>query len=718
MQTGSASLSNPLMAVVFFLCSLLSTVLSGAVVDFDNQIIPVLTKAGCNTGACHGAAVGRGGFRLSLYGGDSEFDYRSIVQELQGRRVNLATPTASLLVRKPTESLEHGGGFRLEDDAAQLVLTWVEQGAPKIQAKQLIRLDVSPRSQVANCVGDSVTLQAIAFFSDETEVDVTAWTVFTAEDQAAVRIDSETAMAELLRRGRHLVIARYLDQVVPVEFLVPIGNQPVELASEPRFNFIDELVLARLATLQLPVAPQANAATFLRRATLDLTGRLPTLEQQRIYGANRQRQTRVQLVNELLESDAFDEYWTFRLAQLFRVSPQPNDRQGAITYHRWLKQRVSQRVAYDQVARDLLMATGDTHEIGPANFFRTVRGPREQAELASELFMGSRLRCANCHNHPLDHWTQDDYHGLAAVFAGVEQGRVIRVDSDGGEVIHPRTGEAAKPRIPGGPYLTGVDDGRVAFATWLTGPENPYFAKTVVNRLWKAMMGRGLVEPTDDFRSTNPATHPVLLDKLAADFVQNEYDLRHVIRRIALSATYGRSSSTVVTNQNDDRFYSRALSRPLSPELLADAISDVIDMPDQYGNEPLGTRAISLVDAGIASTSLDVLGRCSRQESCETTGAVVGGLTRTLHLINGPLLNRRISDPQSRLIKLVKAKEDQAGVVNRFYRLALSRNPTDDEHAYWDSQLRRNKDDAQAELKVLEDFVWSVLSCQEFMTNH
>ncbi|MEO2035661.1 MAG: DUF1549 domain-containing protein, partial [Planctomycetaceae bacterium] len=341
------------------------------------------------------------------------------------------------------------------------------------------------------------------------------------------------------------------------------------------------------------MSPQADDATFLRRVTLDLTGRLPTIAAIGEFLSQTDVSKRTELIDRLLKSSEFTEYWTLQLARLLRIrSGAGGEVQGALTYHGWLKQQVSQAVPYDEIARQMLTSIGDTHEVGPANFYRTVAGPREQAEFASELFMASRLRCANCHNHPLDRWTQDDYHGLAAIFAKLERGQVIQVASRG-EVTHPRTGEAAIPRIPGDRFLDDSGDGRTEFATWLTSKDNPYFAKAIVNRLWKSLMGRGLVEQTDDFRDTNPATHPELLNLLAEDFIEHGYDLRHSLRRISLSAAYARSSTTLPDNEADDRFYSHALIQPLESEVLADAITDVLDIPEQYGDEPIGTRAVT-----------------------------------------------------------------------------------------------------------------------------
>lgn len=687
-------------------------------VDFDTRVIPVLTKAGCNTGACHGAAAGRGGFRLSLYGGDPQFDHRSIVHELEGRRVNLANPDESLLLLKATESINHGGGPRLEYEGAgaDLLHRWISEGTLRTHAGRLDELHVTPKSHVADRVGMTVDLNATALFSPGSFEDVTRWTVFTPEDPMAIKIDPQTATATVLRRGRHIIVARYLDHVVPIEIVVPLSNDVVDLSNEPRRNFIDDHILGTLETLRLLVSEPADDSTFLRRVTLDLTGRLPTPAVTSEFLNERSPQKREELVDRLLASDEFTEYWTLRFAKLLRIRSRPGDTKGALTYHTWLKSQIAERVPYDQLARRLLTASGDTHQVGPANFYRTVEGPRKQAEFTSELFMGTRLRCADCHNHPLDRWTQDDYHGLAAIFAKVGRGRVINV-SMRGEVTHPRTGEAAIPRIPGDSFLKEVDDGRAKVAAWLTDSKNPFFAKAAVNRLWKALMGRGLVEPTDDLRATNPATHPPLLDALASDFVAHDYDLRHTLRTIALSRTYARSSSPLPENRFDDRYYSHAVTRTLGPEVLADAISDVTGIADQYGDHPPGTRAVSLFDPGIESETLKVLGRCSREESCETSDGAAGGLTLKLHLLNGPLLNRRIGHANGRLAKLMADGVTPGEIISRFYGLALGRAPTLKEQRFWRDQIAQTANQKQ-QREVLEDFLWGLLTCREFVTNH
>lgn len=685
-------------------------------VDFDTEIVPILTKAGCNTGACHGAAAGRGGFRLSLFGSDPVFDHRSIALELEGRRVNLVEPAESLVLLKPTGTLRHGGGrrFGIDSESDRRFQAWIASGAERSSARRLEKLTMTPTRHVAARPGESITLTATARFDDGSEHDVSEWTVFTAEDPEAIVIEQRVAIPQ--RPGRHIIIARYLDRVIPIPIILPRSDGAVNHENEPRRNVIDEEILATLTELGLPVSPPADDATFLRRLSLDLTGRLPSPEEVQEFHDDRGPNKRDRWIERLLISEAFTDYWTYQFAKLLRIRPKPNEPETAIVYHSWLRDQIARGTPYDQMARALLTTQGDTHRDGPANFHRTVGGSREQAEFVSELFLGNRLRCANCHDHPLDRWKQDDYHGLAAVFASIERGRVVKTTARG-EVIHPGTGERAVPRLPGVRDLDPEGDSPATFAAWLTTPENPYFAKAIVNRLWKSMMGRGLVEPTDDLRETNPATHPSLLDRLAEDFVTHGYDIRHTLRLIARSHAYAQSSRTHPNNRDDDRYYSHALVRPLDPEVLADAIADVTGMPGRYGDLPKGTRAVTLIDPATPSRTLDILGRCGREDTCESSETMTGDLPRMLHLLNGPLLNQRISAPEGRLSQRIDADTDPEQIIEEMYRRALGRTPTRAEQQFWRAELAR-ADDSTQRREMLQDFLWSLLNSREFITNH
>lgn len=692
-------------------------------VDFDSQVIPVLTKAGCNSGACHGAAVGRGGFRLSLYGSRPQFDYESIAWELEGRRINRWRPEDSLLLQKPTGWKDHGGDIRLDEDQAgyAILKQWIAQGARRQHQRTLSDFQVTASAHVLDAPHQSVQLKAVAAFDDETRQnatdlqDVTDFTVFTAEDETAVQI-SPLATATVTRPGRHLIIARYLNRVIPVELIVPLARSSTAFNEHQPANVIDEFIERKLKVLNLPLSGQVDDAGFVRRVCLDLTGRLPTLEQLHAFRNNTHADRRQQLVDQLLQSDAFVEFWTWRFAQLLRIRSNPDATAGITTYHTWLHKQLADAVPYNRIVRQLLLAEGDIQQYGPANFYNSVADARAQAEFVSELFLGVRLRCANCHDHPLDQWTQDDYHGLSAIFARMDRGLVIRERSSG-SVIHPATGEHAVARIPGERFLETPADARLQLTDWMLDDQNPYFAKAIVNRMWKWLMGRGLVDPVDDLRVTNPATHPQLLQQLADDFVASGYQLRHIMRQICVSQAYARSAATTPHNASDDRYYSHALIRPLQAEVLLDAICDVTAVPDSFAGQPQGTRAVSLINGATPSEALDILGRCDRQESCESDFTDSGGMSQKLHLMNGSLLNDRITAAEGRLHQMLQQGTDADQIVSRFYLLALSRPATTDEQNYWHSQFAAVNADAD-KVQLAEDFLWSLLTCREFTTNH
>jgi hypothetical protein len=708
----------------FFLVALLAAS-AGDAVDFDTDLVPVFTKAGCNAGSCHGGAAGRGGFKLSLLGGNPDIDYHSIVRQFEGRRINPTHPEDSLLIRKPTGRMKHGGKRRLgrSGPGTQLLEDWIRGGAERRRLRQLTNFDVTPSHHVASHVGEEVTLRAVATFDDGTKRDVTRWTVFTSSDPATLTVsDPQTGKLIMKRRGQAVVVARYLSRVVPVRVTVPLGAKEVAIPTSARRNFVDDHVNDLLRTLRLAPAPATDDASFLRRARLALTGTLPPIAEVREFLASQDSSKRSALVDRLLTSKEFVDYWTHRLTILLRVRSLPNDDRVARAFGEWIRAQLERGTPYDAMARTLLTSSGDSHEHGEAAFHRMTSNARDQAEFVSEVFLSARMRCANCHNHPLDLWTQDDYHGLAAIFARMERSRVVRVKKLG-EVTHPVTGLPAVPKLPGERFLNAEADSRSDLAAWLTARDNPFFARAIVNRLWKALMGRGLVEPVDDLRATNPATHPELLDRLARDFVEHGFDLRHTLRRIANSAAFARRSpvrgtlekKAAAKSATDDRYYSRGLARPLGAEVLADAIADVTGISDQYGDEPAGTRAVLLPDPKIPSVGLDLLGRCSREESCDSA-PTTRGLAAQLHLINGPLLNRKVSAPEGRLAQRITAKKTNGEIIEELYLRALSRSPREDELTFWRQQLASTEG---AERKQhLEDFLWSLLTCQEFKTNH
>jgi len=701
--------------MLLLLLSCLSWVESRAAVDFETQVMPVLMRAGCNSGACHGAAAGRGGLRLSLWGSNPGDDYDALVNELEGRRINLVHPNKSLILRKPTGDLNHGGGRRFDADSESTALLeqWIENGAPRGPSRKLVRVEVSPATHRAKAVDEAVILKVWAHYDKGDKVDVTRWAVFTSPDTAAVEIDGN-GKARLHRRGQHTVLVRFLDRIVPVPLTLPLNEKPVDLSRSPRHNYIDEQINATLETLHLSPGPMVDDATFLRRVSLDLTGTVPTPKKVHAFLDDTNKDKRARLIDELLASEDFVDFWTLKWSQWLNVTSARLGAGPAKTMQVWLRQQVDRNAPLDQLAGELLTTLGDTNRVGAAGFVRLSESPGALAENVSRLFLGARLQCANCHNHPLDRWTQDDYHGLAAIFAKLERLQIVKV-IDRGEVIHPRTGEAAIPRLPGTRFLDEKSDQRETLAKWLVSKDNPAFARALANRLWREMMGRGLVEPVDDMRATNPATHPELLDKLAADLVEANYDMRAVLKRIATSAAYQRSSRSDGTFK-DDRFYSRAIVKLLSPEVHADALTAVTGIADKYFERSLGARAITLHDAGYAPPSLEILGRCGRPNQCDDPSQG-GGLSRMLHVINGSLLNDRITAKDGQLRQLLDRKSSDADIVRDIYLRAYGRIPSKEESAFWAEQCRTAKTDSERR-HLLEDFLWAVLTSKEFTTNH
>ncbi len=685
----------------------------GAPVDFDTQVMPVLTKAGCNAGACHGAALGQGGFKLSLLGQSAEDDYQTIVQELEGRRVNLSRPAESLLIAKPTERVDHTGGLRLAPGSAgeALILQWLSAGAPRLQARRLVDWKIEPRSVLLNSPGDYFDLRVRANFDQGQSEDVTRWTVFSPTDTAALTVE-EDGRVVTRRRGVHTLVLRYLDRVAAVQVIVPLGEATVDLGRLPRGNLIDEETSSLLEALRIEPAPSADDATFLRRVRLDLTGRLPPTDEVRSFLADQQPDKREQLVARLLESSDYADYWSLKWSRWLRTDSRRMDAEGAQRFTPGCAE-IAAGSPLNRMVAALLTAEGDSHTIGPANFTRATLGPREQAEHVSQLFLGARLGCANCHNHPLDRWTQDDYHGLAALFARLQRGREVSLAARG-EVTHPRTGEPARPRLPGVAFLQSDGQGRESLAAWLVDKDNSLFARAWVNRLWREMFGRGLVEPVDDLRDTNPATHPQLLTRLAADFAANDFDVRRLLRQIATSATYGRGAAAADLPAGSDRYYACAGQRPLEPEVLVDALCDVTGIPEKYGDLSTGTRGVQLYDVRTPSTSLDILGRCLRPEACDAA-ASPATLAARLHQINGPLLNAKIAAPEGRLQGRLTSGASNEALLEELYLCALSRLPTADERAHC---LEAFTGDASQRREVWEDFLWALLNCREFTTNH
>ncbi len=683
-------------------------------IDFDTDVAPVFSKAGCNAASCHGSAAGQAGFRLSLFGGDPGFDFRSIVNELEGRRVNHVSPTQSLLLAKPTGAIDHGGGEVLDPEgpAARVIAQWIEAGAQRKNLRSLERLIISPTSFSVESTPASLRVRVTALYSDGQRRDVTDRAVYESQNDAAMEVDEAGAITVTLA-GQHTAVVRFGGQACTFSVTSPIGSEVPALPASARANWIDDEVNAKLVALRLSPAGPCSDEDFVRRVSLDLIGRLPRPAAVEQFLADDSPAKRAELIDALLRSTEFTDYWTHRLAIQLRVQSPAADRQAANALYQWLHDQVAGDEGWDTIARELLLSQGDSHQLGAATVHRFFATARDEAEYVSETLMGVRLRCANCHNHPLDRWTQDDYHGLAAVFAGVDRGRVVKFTGRG-EVTHPRTSEPASARIPGDRFLAAGDDGRQQFADWLTAPENPYFAEAMVGRIWEALMGRGLVSPVDDLRATNPASHPELLERLSRQFVEDGYRLRPLIRLICNSAAYNRDGSPPPGGVADDRFYSHALAKQLSAEVLADAISDVVGVSDDYAGVD---RAINVVDRIVSSPRLAPLGQCLPGEPCSATEGSGLGIAAQLHLMNAGLINAKIVDADGRLRSLIDQGKSIPQVIEELYVRALCRRPAEAELAAWTARIESTSDQ-QERTSRLEDFLWALLNSHEFSTNN
>ncbi len=696
-------------------------------VDFQSEVMPMLTRAGCNAGDCHGSAAGRGGFHLSLLGSSPDRDFAAITSEFKGRRLNLKYPAESLILKKPTGFIDHGGGNVLDVDSeeAALLERWIAEGAREVVQRKLAEFHVglsSGNSTIAK--GQGGVVRALATFSDGIQLDVTDRVTWSVQDKDALQLDTTTGELTALRSGQHVLIARFMNQVKPLMVQVPFNRSPDELAVDhdlSRLHRIDQEIVGKLLQLNLEPLPRASSATLVRRVYLDLTGQLPSADATREYIEDSDPNKYANLITNLLGSGEYIDYWSFHVARMLQIRPQAKSDAAARAYFKWIRQQLQQ--PYNLLVRTLVLSQGTIEEQPATEFYRTVRGAREQAELTSELFMGVRLRCANCHNHPLDRWTQDDYHGLAAVFAKVRQGARVQVVSRG-EVTHPATGVAAIPKIPGDQYISVPSeqenlDLRVPFANWLTSPNNAYFAKTAVNRIWSYLMGRGLVNPVSNMSETNPASHSGLLQWLADDFVEHNFDIQHTIRQIVTSGAYQRR---VAHNAplSQQVFYRGYLARPLPPEVLLDAISDVTGVATQFTGFNATTRAIQIPYQDIPSTALDAVGRCTLEQCGSVVNAEIT-IAQRLQWINGALINDKLNGQESFLRQLEQQSQNQKlsgeKLIQELYVRVYSRLPKQAELIFWKNQLTKEMSTGK-QIDIIRDLLWSLLASREFGSQH
>jgi hypothetical protein len=685
----------------------------GKLVSFHREVVPVLTRAGCNAGACHGSASGRGSLHLSLFGSTADDDHAAITQHFEGRRLNRATPLASLLLRKSLGDLNHGGGdvLRSDSESYRLLQDWIEQGAQlgERPALELLRVETDVVGEFTDQSSVTFQLRALAKYVDQEEiVDVTHLTQFIAADTDAIRLDIELARFVLIRPGRHVIMARYMGRIEPIIVIQPFPHTTLTVQRETE-NFIDRRINQRLTDLRVDAGPIVTDAEFIRRITLDLTGRLATPDQVRSYINDFTEDKKGRLIDSLLSSSDFVDYWTLIYSRWLHLHSLPNETEGMEAMASWIRRSITDSASWAEMTRQLVTETGDSHTNGPTNFCRMVGDARAHAELVGEVFLGIRLGCANCHDHPLDQWTQDDYHGLAALLARVDRGRHVG-QTLRGEVTHPKTLLPARGRLPGDRYLAAQEDWLPKLADWLTEPDRKRVAAPFVNRVWSQMFGRGLVDPVNDHRVTNPATHPELMQELIDRVVAKDYDLRSLLRWIATSDAYARQS-----HETKDEFYAYQLSRPLESHVLVDAISDVTGVLPKFEGRFSGTRAVQLIDPLEPAPELDVLGRCRRVAGCgQDQGGV--GLASSLNLINGDYLNNALHRSDGELARRLDTEQSTKEIVEWFHLYALGDMPNPEEVGHWCQQL--DATDAKERRERIEDWLWSVLCSQRFQRNH
>ncbi len=699
--------------------------------DFANDIVPIFTRYGCNTGGCHGRADGQNGFHLSLFGYDPKGDYRALTRESGGRRVDCMDPESSLLIRKGTGRTPHGGGPRLppDSDALRTLISWIADGSPECRGEThgaVVQVTVEPRHAWLPGPGPR-QLRVLARFEDGHLRDVTRLATYKVNDETALEVDSN-GLARLQRRAEADIIVRYQSRVLSARLSTPINPAlSFDFKKPARRNFIDEVLFRRLESLKVPPSPPASDASFLRRATLDLTGQIPLPEEVKAFVADTDPAKRVKTIDELMKRQDFVWFWRLKLGDMLQIS-QARFGNGAGAYQAWLTDRLEENAPWDSMVRELLTSLGNPNVRGggPVNYALDGPDAKVRAELTAQRFLGLRIRCAQCHNHPFDVWTQDDYFGLAAIFAkvgpnGASPPGMMRLEiavDPNGVVEHPRTREPAEPRLlDGTPVKVAADaDPRVVLADWMTSEQNPYFARAMANWVWAQFFGRGLADPPDDLSAANPPVHPELLDALALHFVEHKYDVRDLIRTVATSETYALSSATVVGNEHDSRLFSHHLPRPLTAHQMADAIAQATNVPNRFGNRNprAKIKAIEIFEPSVPSTILDTFGRCSRVNGCSPVANPPLSLRQSLLLIGGDAIESKVSGLNGYLTQLMTLDPSPSEIVEYLYYRTLCRPPTSEELSHWTAELKS----AGSLQEASEDLFWALLNSREFAFNH
>jgi hypothetical protein len=701
-------------------------------VSFRHELIATLNVGGCNQGACHGTPSGKNGFKLSLRGYDPAADYVQLTRDVLGRRTDRLGPDSSLILLKALGKVPHEGGQRFRADAipAQVMHAWLSEGLRDDPANlpAVKRVEVLPGSRVLNNPSRWQQLAVVAHFADGSARDVTRLTVFSSSDPGIAAVTT-SGLVEFSQSGEVAVLCRYLDELVPVRLTYLEPRPGFVWSNPPESNYIDRHVFAKLKMLSIPPSDVCSDEEFVRRAYMDICGVLPTADETRTFLASKDAGKRARLIDTLLERPEYADFWTLKWSDVLRSTRKNVKLKGAFTFQKWLRSHVARNSGLDRIVTELLTAGGDTFANPPANYYRIARDPTSLAETTAQLFFGIRMQCAKCHNHPFERWTQDDYYSMAAFFARVKQ-RKDPTDPAGankegaefiyldraGEVVQPRTGKTMPPRFMGGtvPAIPAGGDRRAVLARWLTSPDNPFFARSIVNRIWYHLNGRGIVDPVDDFRDSNPSANDELLDALARDFVAHKFDVKYLIRTICNSRTYQLSAQTNELNKNDNKYFSHAVTKLYTAEQLFDALCFVTEVPERFPGVPLGTRAVQLPDGEVNNPFLKTFGQPARELACECEREGDSNLAQALQLINGPAVNDRLRNPNNRIGKLMARKMKDQDMLNDLYLSTLSRLPVAEEVQVALKHVQSSVD----RRKAWEDVQWALINAKEFLFRH
>ncbi len=705
-------------------------------VSFRHEVLPTLTKLGCNSGTCHGTPTGKAGFRLSLRAFDPLLDRNTLTRETGIRRINIVEPDRSLILLKATNLIPHAGGrlFPVDSDDYRILHRWIAEGAlddsPSVPA--IAALVITPEQQQLEPATSSLTLQVTAKFADGTERDVTTLCKWSSSDDSVANVN-RTGVATRKHRGEAGITAEFCGRFATSKLLfreTVTGYQPPQIAEK---NFVDRHVFAKLARLDIEPSPPCADTVFLRRATFDLTGRLPEPSEIKAFLADTQPDKRDRLIDQLLDAPAFADWWAMKWSDRLGNNQRFTGVWGAMKYHAWIRAAMAENIPEDVFVRAILTAGGPNYENPPASFWRRMRvggiGTEVDAELAAEevsqLFLGIRIQCARCHNHPGERWTQDDFHGLAAFFKRLKfkQGEYFNHSYDKedvvylldkGDIQHPRTGAIVPPTLlDAGPATIGPDeDRRIAFANWLTAPDNRWFARNSVNRLWYHVFGRGLIDPVDDVRDSNPPSHPELLDELAREFIASGFDRKHILRLIAKSNVYQLDFRPTATNADDHRYFSHAQIRLRPAEALLDAISQATEVAESFPEAPLGVSAVSLPDGEFKHPFLEAFGRPARSLACECEREASTTFQQALQLVAGKTVAQKLRHDNGRAARLAASSLTPTEIIDELYLATFSRPADSAERELLLTVLNQSGTDRRA---VLEDVLWTLLNHREFL---